>query len=298
MPRQTGFKSRMLVALMLVFALWATTAIAGVNEDFINAAKSGDLSAVKSFIAGGADVNAKVNNGLTALMLASQQGNKEVVELLLAKGADVNAKNNEGWTALVAASSKGHKEIVGLLLAKGANVDAKMNYGGTALIAASLMGHKEVMQVLIDKGADVNAKDNDGWTALINASVQGNKEVVKLLLANGADVNAQSKPAKNGTMFVGREGQGWTTMEQDTGGETALTFASRKGYKEIVELLIRAGANRALPIRSKGSGVQQETSEKSGKTGSACADKCKIQYNKGEFKAGITIEDCIKATCK
>ncbi len=29
-----------------------------------------------------------------------------------------------------------------------------------------------------------------------------------------------------------------------------------------------------------------------------CVDKCEIQYNRGEFKAGITIEDCIKATCK
>jgi len=39
---------------------------------------------------------------------------------LLAKGADVNAKNNNGRTALMAAALKGHKQIVLLLKQAGA----------------------------------------------------------------------------------------------------------------------------------------------------------------------------------
>ena len=59
MSEQTRYKSRILMALMLVLALWASTVLAGANEDFLKAAERGDLNAVKSFIAKGADVNAK-----------------------------------------------------------------------------------------------------------------------------------------------------------------------------------------------------------------------------------------------
>jgi ankyrin repeat protein len=68
---------------MLVFALWATVAIAEVNQDLREAAKRGDLPAVKRFIANGANVNAKDNNGTTALMLASLNGQKEMGAALL-----------------------------------------------------------------------------------------------------------------------------------------------------------------------------------------------------------------------
>ena len=129
MSAQTGYKVRILLALMVVFALWACSAIAGVNEDLPRAAGRGDLPAVKNFIDKGADVNAKANTGVTALIMASQQGHKEVVELLLAKGADVNAKANDGGTALIMSSLQGHKEVVELLLAKGADVNAKNHDG-------------------------------------------------------------------------------------------------------------------------------------------------------------------------
>ncbi|MGA7492067.1 MAG: ankyrin repeat domain-containing protein [Syntrophobacteraceae bacterium] len=110
----------MLAALMVVFALWATVAVAGVKEDFFEAAKRGDLPAVKRFIANGTDVNAKDKNGNVALTTASFNGHKEIVRVLLAKGADVNAKMNNGKTALMAASAFGHKEIKKLLIKAGA----------------------------------------------------------------------------------------------------------------------------------------------------------------------------------
>ena len=42
---------------------------------------------------------------MTALMMASMAGHAEVVKLLLSKGADVNAKIDGGGTALLAAVS-------------------------------------------------------------------------------------------------------------------------------------------------------------------------------------------------
>jgi ankyrin repeat protein len=68
----------------------------------------------------GADVNAKTDDGSTALILAAQNGNMEMVKLLLQKAADVNIKTNEGKTAYELAKSKGHTAIVRLLEKAGA----------------------------------------------------------------------------------------------------------------------------------------------------------------------------------
>jgi ankyrin repeat protein len=51
------------------------------------------------------EVNATNHNGETALILASRNGHREVVQALLDKGADVNAKANDGGTALTMARS-------------------------------------------------------------------------------------------------------------------------------------------------------------------------------------------------
>ena len=66
------------------------------------------------------DVNAKNNDGDTALMEDSINGRLEAVKYLISKGADVNAKNNDGNTALMWASNYGYLEIVEYLKSHGA----------------------------------------------------------------------------------------------------------------------------------------------------------------------------------
>jgi serine/threonine-protein phosphatase 6 regulatory ankyrin repeat subunit B len=46
---------------------------------------------------------------------------KDVVRLLIDAGADVNAKSNEGFTALMMASQHGHSNIAQMLIDAGAN---------------------------------------------------------------------------------------------------------------------------------------------------------------------------------
>jgi len=69
---------------------------------------------VKILIDNGCDVNAKNNDGLTALMVAAENGHAKCVELLIDK-SDVNAKNNYGETALIFANEHKHAECVKLL---------------------------------------------------------------------------------------------------------------------------------------------------------------------------------------
>ena len=70
--------------------------IQDANKNLFNAQTKLDVEKV---IKEGADVNAKNDNGNTALHIAAFKGNTDTVEALLAKGADVNAKNNNGYTA-------------------------------------------------------------------------------------------------------------------------------------------------------------------------------------------------------
>ena len=111
------FRRSLSVWCIALGAGWAGAAVTAPPEDLINAANSGDAAIVQALLAKGADVNAKANNGATALMLASQNGHNEVVQDLLAKGADVNAKMTDGATALFLASLYRHNEVVQALLA-------------------------------------------------------------------------------------------------------------------------------------------------------------------------------------
>jgi hypothetical protein len=127
----------------------------------------------------------------TPLMEAAKKGDTEKVQALLAQGADVNAKGNDGFTALIMAARYGHTDIVQALLAKGANVNAKHDRGWTALITAAWEGHTDIVQALLTQGADVNAKDDRSWTALIWAADYGHTDTVQALLAKGANVNTK-----------------------------------------------------------------------------------------------------------
>jgi ankyrin repeat protein len=55
-----------------------------------------------------------------ALIEAAKQGDLKQVQNLLNKGADVNAKDENGWTALKITHTSCHKEIAELLKAHGA----------------------------------------------------------------------------------------------------------------------------------------------------------------------------------
>lgn len=64
-------------------------------------------------------IHQKEQNGRTPLLFAIERGDTDTVELLLKKGADINARDNQGQTALSIAR-KHHQELVEWLIARGA----------------------------------------------------------------------------------------------------------------------------------------------------------------------------------
>ena len=149
---------------------------------------------------------------------------------LFKAGMDINTKDkSSGVTVLMIACAYPHyNEVVEFLLNRNADVNIKSNEGKTALIWA-VSASVENVNLLLSKGADVHVRTNDGMTPFIQSvlSVLSNKvttQVCDTLLKAGANIN---------TAITGRNAPGWT----------ALHFAAFEGSLELVNYLIRHGAN-------------------------------------------------------
>jgi ankyrin repeat protein len=100
-----------------------------INYSLLDAAKRGDIAEIKELLKNGADINAKNNDGETALMQAVIFWHKDVCALLLEKGADMEAKDKVGWTPLTRAISYGNADAIKLLLDSGArNIKAALRF--------------------------------------------------------------------------------------------------------------------------------------------------------------------------
>jgi hypothetical protein len=75
------------------------------------------------FLAQGTDINAKDDDGSTALHIAASNKNIELVEFLIEHGADVNAKNDKGYTPLYSAIWNSEAHVIWLLVRNGADVN-------------------------------------------------------------------------------------------------------------------------------------------------------------------------------
>ena len=99
------------------------------------AAREGNIEAVKQHIAAGTEVNAK-DDALewTPLFMAAAWGHKEVVELFIAKGADVNATDDGGKTPLDEATHRDNPnasaEIADLLRKHGGKTGEELKAEG------------------------------------------------------------------------------------------------------------------------------------------------------------------------
>lgn len=123
----------------------------------------------------------------------------KMVEILLAKGAEVQARNQNGDTALMAATNS--PELTRILLRNHADVNAQNLMGETALSRASgYNANIKTVQLLLGAGANVNSRDQSGRTPLVNAALANKADVVNLLLKHGAQANV--KDAKGNSLMT------------------------------------------------------------------------------------------------
>jgi len=159
------------------------------ETDAVSLARSGGQADMIELLVAAAELPTASN-----LIRAAETGDWERVSRVVERGADVNAKGDDGWTALILAARDGQGEMVSTLLDRGADVNAQTDRsgtalisGGTALISAASGGYEAVVELLLDAGADVNAESQYGYSSLHFASVRGHEGVAEMLRVAGAE---------------------------------------------------------------------------------------------------------------
>jgi len=136
---------------------------------------------------------------------------------------------------------------------------ANYKRAGSALYYFSLLGLNTAVELSISRGADVNTQGGEYVTALTAAAHHGHEKIVRLMLANGANVNAQGRSylgtycctalqeaIKEGHNNIARRlienGADVNAKDCNKHG-TALRIAAYNENKDIVQLLLKKGAN-------------------------------------------------------
>ena len=192
----------------------------------------------------------------TTILEAVLVSDTTAVRDFLARGADVNAPEVDGTTLLMRAIHGRSPDIAKLLIDAGANVSTANRYGVNALYLAAHTTDAQTTRELLAAGADANASLPEGETALMTAAKAGSAEIVRLLLAGDARSalpgNAATEIAPTTTssgyfavagVSAGIKNRADPNAKEGWHGQTALMWAAAEGHADVVRLLIEAGAN-------------------------------------------------------
>lgn len=228
------------------------------------AARAGQLEAVDSLLDAGANINDKLSDGTSALVLATMSAQYELGVYLLDHGADPNAAE-QGWTAL-------HQLAWTRRPSRGVNTVAPVARGrvDSMTFARALLAHGADPDVRITKEAvEIYVGRNNlnrlGATAFFMAAHRQDVEYMKLLAANGANPFSPNDEGTTPLMVAAGVGL-WFPGESpgtpqeaadaveyclelggdatiiDSNGDTALHGAAYWDSPRAVNLLVAAGA--------------------------------------------------------
>lgn len=217
------------------------------SADLFDAVIKNDLALVRGLIAQGVKLDARNDDGTTALYEAVMSSYEEIALVLIEAGANINAKDRRGTSILMEAIKRKQKRVIQQLLSRGVDIHARpLGWGGGALEEASVFGPSELIRDLVALGSEIEENDyrclrravgfknveaiqtllelganpnasilSNGDTLLVTAVKQKCEPAVKLLLEHGADVNTVNNEGLN-----------------------ALELAKEMKLKKIIQILI------------------------------------------------------------
>ena len=217
---------------------------------------NGNTDTINVLLNAGADPNIADADGDTWLHYAARNYcHMEVVQAIISHGVDVNITNKMNITALMIACKEGNKEAINVLLNAGADHNIADAYGHTWLhYAARNYRQPEVLQTIINHGVDVNVTNEHKITALMLACEKGNKDVINILLDAGADHNITDAYGDTWLHYAARNywhpevlhsliSHGVGVNATNRKNITAFMTACAKGNKDIINVLLNAGAD-------------------------------------------------------
>ena len=222
-----------------------------------HAARTGDLAAMKRYIAEGADVNAPDESlNVSPLAWSVAHGQTEATRLLIENGADVNIKDDNGSTPLHAAAVFGRADVAKLLVENGANPQVRNDDGGTPADALHLDWRTTTFIGGL-MGVEVEREN-------IPVMQSGRNEIAKLFGVKEFDTKARS-PAQDlsSSVFVGdlikvkqmlTDGADPDAKDPQS-GSTMLAIAALMGHTEVVALLLEHGADVNAKSRDGGTAL-------------------------------------------
>jgi ankyrin repeat protein len=263
--------------------------VATNGEKFLHDfAETGDLDAVKNFlyingeINVDVDVNAKNNNGETALHIAAKNDRREVVDALLGLMTEetINIKNKDGKTALylaVESESTGTvEEFFRSSTRRGninINVDASSPPDHRSILRVAVgTGNVEIFNLLLKHGAVLENINDLLQTAVENEHVEIVGELVEYVIGlnkpimfggwrqkNVEEENARINCLTKVLHFAAKKGRvdiiknllekGVQVDAKDANNKTALHFAAEAGEPEVVAMLLEHKAK--LDVKDK-----------------------------------------------
>ncbi len=162
----------------------------GAAPDLFEAAALGDVPHLRALLAEVPDRLAEHSfDGWTALHLAAHFGQLEAMETLLAAGAEARARstNDLGNTPLHAALAGGQRTAAEVLLRAGADANAADAEGHAPLHLAAKDGDALAVRLLLDHGANPRLRNREGETPLDFAAKPGKEAAADLLRRAGAE---------------------------------------------------------------------------------------------------------------
>jgi ankyrin repeat protein len=219
------------------------------------------MACMEVLIRNGADIDLPDPDGVSPLHVAIMNANWDLARQLIAAGADVNQWDTFGEAPLFT--------IVGQY--------SRLDGGRGSIDPLNQTDGMTILRMLLERGADPNMQlffrpanlsgstNTRGSTPLIRAATAGDLEVVNLLLEHGADATLYMADRQTPihAVLAGRSSQAQALQlirilhkagtdpnvvalvnhEQEVRGGSALHYAVRKRYKDVIKELASYGVD-------------------------------------------------------